>query len=83
MESASVPVEATAQPPPGAYTAGTEADPRHAPPQPDAGDCGTVGAHASAGIYAALRGEPVTDDALGGSNSGKEGKGKEVQAQAI
>ena len=73
-----MPVKTAAQPSPGAHPAGAEADPRHAPAQPEAGDRGTVGA----GIYA-LRGEPVASDAPGGTDSGEEGEGKEVQAKAV
>ncbi len=34
------------------------------------------------GIYA-LRGEPVASDSPGGTDSGEEGEGKEVQAKAV
>ena len=77
-----MPVKTAAQPSPGAHPAGAEADPRHAPAQPEAGDRGTVGTDANAGIYA-LRGEPVASDAPGGTDSGEEGEGKEVQAKAV
>ena len=77
-----MPVKTAAQPSPGAHPAGAEADPRHAPAQPEVGDRGTVGTDAGAGIYA-LRGEPVASDAPGGTDSGEEGEGKEVQAKAV
>ena len=67
---APIPVGTATQSSLGAHPAEVETEPRYAPAQPEAGDCGTVGADADSGIYA-MRGEPVAGDAPGGADRGE------------